>query len=264
MTVLLITRLTLETSLLEYELKSPATSVQSPPWNWWDIGKALLLIFAGVILMGVTIAGFGLATGHDFSHADKLSSAPLFMAATGIYGFVLLAVYLFAVRRAGGSWAAVGLNGFDWHWLAMAPLLTALEFAGIAFINTQLLWRFTGEPFENPQIEAITGGMRLTKMDLFLLLLLVAIIAPVAEELFFRGMLYPLLRQRWGVVLAVVMSALIFGLVHLIPVLIPGLVFVGLLLGWVRQRSNSVVPGMIIHALQNGIVIFGIYFITNR
>jgi uncharacterized protein len=254
----------LETSLLEDELKSQVTPVLSPAWHWWDIVKALLLIFAGVILTGVTIAGFGLATGNDFSHADKLSSAPLFIAATGIYGFVVLAVYLFAVRRAGGSWAAVGLNSFSWRWLAMAPLLTILEFVGIAFINTQLIWRFTGEPFENPQIETITGGMRLTKLDLFLLLVLVAIIAPVAEELFFRGMLYPLLRKRWGVVLAVVTSALIFGFVHLIPVLIPGLVFVGLILGWVRQRSNSIVPGMIIHALQNGIVMLGIYFITNR
>ena len=256
--------ITLETRLLEDELKLEPAPVQSPPWNWWDIAKALLLIFAGVILMGIMIAGFALATGSDLSHADKLSSAPLFIAATGIYGFVLLAVYLFAVRRAGGSWAAVGLNAFSWRWLALAPFLTALEFAGMAFINTQLLWRFTGTPFENPQIETITGGMRLTKIDLFLLLILVAVIAPIAEELFFRGMLYPLLRQRWGVVLAIVASALIFGLVHFIPVLIPGLMFVGLILGWVRQRSNSVVPGMIIHALQNGIAILGIYLITNR
>lgn len=254
----------MERILLHNELGSEGAAVQSLPWNWWDVAKALILILVGVIALGVAIAGFALATRNDFSHAEKLSSAPLFIAAMGIYGFVLLAVYLFAVRRTGSSWAAVGLRNFSWRWLVMAPLLTALEFVGMAFINTQLLWRFTGEPFENPQIETITGGMRLTRTDLALLLILVAIIAPIAEELFFRGMLYPLFRQRWGVVPAIVTSALVFGLVHLIPVLIPGLVFVGLILAWMRERSNSIVPGIIVHALQNGIVMLGIYVITNQ
>ena len=248
----------------QYELIAEPAPLQSPPWSWWDLVKAVLLIFAGIILLGLFIASITLITGSRVSRTGKLSSAPLFAAATGVYCFVVLAVYLFAVRRAHGSWAEVGLRRFAWGWLAMAPLLTAMEFTGMAFINTQLVRRVTGEPFENPQIETITGGMRLTSLDLVLLLILVAVIAPIAEELLFRGMLYPVLRRSWGVTAAVIVSALIFGLVHFIPILIPGLVFVGLILGWVRERSGSVVPGIVIHALQNSIVMLGIYLITNR
>ncbi|MFN8486355.1 MAG: type II CAAX endopeptidase family protein [Caldilineaceae bacterium] len=246
----------------ELRLEAPATSVE-PPWGWWEIVKALLFIVAGVVLLGLAIATVAALTRSNINRTDKLSSGPLFVAAAGIYALVILAVYLFAVRRAGNSWAALGLRGFGWRWWLMIPILTALEFAGMAFINIKLLQPFMGAPFENPQIETITGGMRLTQRDLFLLLILVAGIAPIAEELLFRGMLYPVLRYRVGSIGAIAASAFVFGLVHFIPIIIPGLIFVGFILGWVRERSGSVVPGMVIHALQNGIVMVGIYLIAN-
>lgn len=246
----------------ELRLEAPAASAE-PPWGWWEIVKAVLFIVIGVVMLGLAVAGAVALTRSHINRTDKLSSGPLFVAATGIYAIVILAVYLFAVRRAGNSWAAIGLRGFGWRWWLMIPFLTALEFVGMAFINLRLLQPFTGAPFENPQIETITGGMRLTQHDLFLLLILVAVIAPIAEELLFRGMLYPVFRYQLGAIGAIAASAFVFGLVHFIPIIIPGLIFVGLILGWVRERSGSVVPGMVIHALQNGIVMVGIYLITS-
>ncbi|MCB0083103.1 MAG: CPBP family intramembrane metalloprotease, partial [Caldilineaceae bacterium] len=109
----------------------------------------------------------------------------------------------------------------------------------------------------------ITGGNPLSLRDLALLMVLIAVVAPLAEELFFRGMLYPVLRRRWSVAPAIVVNGLLFSAIHLIPPLLPGLFFVGMVLAWVRERSDSLIPCILLHAMQNGIVLLGIYAVAN-
>jgi membrane protease YdiL (CAAX protease family) len=208
-----------------------------------------------MVLLGV----IALAAGFDPATAGGMSSPLLFAAGLGVYLMLLLAVYWFAVRRPGSSWQLLGVRAFSPVWLPLLPLLLLAQLLGMVIINTQIAIYFTGGNFENPQIEAITGGMTLTARDLLLLLLLIAVIAPIAEELFFRGMLHPVLRQRWSPRWAIVLNALIFALIHFIPILIPGLFFVGLMLTWVRERTQSVIPGAILHCLQNGLVVLAIY-----
>jgi hypothetical protein len=94
-------------------------------------------------------------------------------------------------------------------------------------------------------------------------MILVAVVAPIVEELFFRGMLYPVLRRRWSAPVAIVVNGFLFALIHVIPILLPGLFFVGIVLAWVRERSGSVIPCMVIHALQNGTVLLVIYATLN-
>jgi ABC-2 type transport system permease protein/sodium transport system permease protein len=71
--------------------------------------------------------------------------------------------------------------------------------------------------------------------------------------------------REWGTTadaLTVVISALLFGVFH--ELLFPGRLlpstFLGLVLGWVRLRTASVIPGMLLHALHNGLLLSIIYF----
>jgi membrane protease YdiL (CAAX protease family) len=82
----------------------------------------------------------------------------------------------------------------------------------------------------------------------------VALIAPVVEELMFRGAGYSLL-VRFGEVAAIVLVGLLFGLVH---GLIAGLVVLSLFgaaLAWLRAKTASVYPGMAVHAVFNSIAL---------
>jgi membrane protease YdiL (CAAX protease family) len=180
-----------------------------------------------------------------------------------IYGVVALAVYLFAVRPAQGHWSQLGFGSFSWGWLFMAPVITLTMLFGMGLVNVLFVMPFTGGEFENPQIEALTGGSALSLAELGVLMILVAVVAPIVEELFFRGMLYPVLRRRWSAPVAIVVNGFLFALIHVIPILLPGLFFVGMVLGWVRERSGSVIPCMVIHALQNGTVLLVIYATLN-
>lgn len=253
-------------------IKAPFPSIDLPenqpiepsvPWSWRDVGKAVLLMVVGSFLLGALIVGVAMLTDSLPTEEQGMAAAPLFWLGTAIYAVVILAVYLFAIRRAHGDWSSVGFRPFSHWWLPLAPVLTLVELLGMSIVNVLLVLPFTGGEFENPQIEALTGGSPLSARDFGLLILLVAVIAPIAEELFFRGMLYPLLRQRWSPAIAIVVNGFVFALIHFIPILIPGLFFVGMVLAWVRERSGSLIPCILVHALQNGIVLFGIYAMMN-
>ncbi|MBV8562798.1 MAG: CPBP family intramembrane metalloprotease, partial [Actinobacteria bacterium] len=83
---------------------------------------------------------------------------------------------------------------------------------------------------------------------------LFALIAPVVEELTFRGVGQSLLRflGRWpSIVLVGVAFGLAHGLVEALLVLVP----FGMALAWLRDRTSSTVPGMVVHGLFNGIAL---------
>jgi uncharacterized protein len=233
------------------------------PWGWRDVGKAILLMIVGGIVLVAIVVGITIATDNQPDAKQGMTAAPLFWLGALVYALIILAVYLFAVRRAQGDWSLVGFRAFSQRWWPMIPLLALGQLLGMSLINMLFVLPFTGGNFENPQIEALTGGSSLSIRQLGILFILVAIIAPIAEELFFRGMLYPLLRQRWSPKIAIVINGLVFALIHFIPILIPGLFFVGMVLAWVRERSGSIIPCMLLHAVQNGLVLLSIYAVLN-
>lgn len=239
------------------------TPVLALPWGWRAVAKATGTIVLGTVVVAFVIMGIALALGSDLTAASGMTATPIFVLGIAIYVVVLLAVYLFAVRGNPNGWQALGLCSFNQGWFLALPLLAMVQLIGMGVINTLLVMPFLGGDFENPQIEAITGGGSLSQRDLVLLMLLIAVVAPIAEELFFRGMLYPVLRRRWSASIAIGVNGLLFALIHVIPVILPGLFFVGIVLAWVRERSGSLWPCILLHALQNGVVLFGIYTVAN-
>jgi membrane protease YdiL (CAAX protease family) len=82
----------------------------------------------------------------------------------------------------------------------------------------------------------------------------VALLAPVVEELTFRGLGFTLL-ERFGRWAAIVLVGIVFGLAHGLVEALPPLVVFGMCLAYLRDRTRSVYPGMILHALYNGLVL---------
>jgi membrane protease YdiL (CAAX protease family) len=84
--------------------------------------------------------------------------------------------------------------------------------------------------------------------------LTVTLLAPAVEELTYRGMGIWLLRP-WGTALAVVVTGLLFGLAHGLLVGLPILAFFGLVVGWLRVKTESIYPPIALHAAFNGIAL---------
>ncbi len=83
-----------------------------------------------------------------------------------------------------------------------------------------------------------------------------AVAGPVVEELVFRrAFLGSLLEGKVKAVVAVPITALVFGLVHFNPAQIPAAFVIGILLGWLYVRTGSIIPSVVCHVVNNSLCV---------
>lgn len=81
----------------------------------------------------------------------------------------------------------------------------------------------------------------------------IVVMAPLVEELLFRGAIQGHLMRKWKMpYLGIIVSSLIFGVVHGNPAQIPFAFVVGMALGWMYYLTGSLIPGMLMHFINNG------------
>jgi hypothetical protein len=88
----------------------------------------------------------------------------------------------------------------------------------------------------------------------------VVVLAPVVEELIFRGVIFSGFKKNFRPIWAVILSALLFALFHLNPWQLGPTFLLGLLLGFVRLRTGSLLAAIFTHALHNGMIFFSVLY----
>ncbi len=160
---------------------------------------------------------------------------------------------LFAWRGRLTIASAFGVARARWPTCVGAIVLGAslwpLIFVGMEWLNINLAdWQKTLYEQTVESLRRLGPAVKITIM----------VITGVLEEWFFRGYLYSALRQRAGAAATILVTALLFGVLHYVMLPEFGLVRVlpsavmGLVLGMVRESSGSVLPGMLLHAFYNG------------
>lgn len=133
----------------------------------------------------------------------------------------------------------------------LAGFAGILVAGGIAAAVDAILEAVRGAPVKPPQqieLQADPSGALL-----FLLGLSVIVLAPIAEEIFFRGMLYKGLR-RWATpVTAIVLSAVIFSLVHILPLVLLPIFALGLMLAWLVEKRTGLWAAIAAHMTFNAV-----------
>ena len=115
-----------------------------------------------------------------------------------------------------------------------------------------LVVKLVGDPGgSNPLLELVLGSR--DPLALALLLLTAVVLAPLFEEVIFRGTLLPVLAGRVGSGTAVLLSALVFALAHLSIGELAPLTVLGIGLGLLRLRGGRLVSCVLMHALWNGV-----------
>ena len=94
----------------------------------------------------------------------------------------------------------------------------------------------------------------------FLGIMAIAVLAPVAEELFFRGFTYNVFRARLGVVWGIVISSLIFAGIHFDPARLPTYFIIAAVLAYSYERTKSLIVPIVIHFVNNLAAIIGLYW----
>ncbi len=190
------------------EISSPQEEALKPV-TWLDLVIYLLggvgLYFLAGVALSLVFAEINLAVA-------VLSAVLNFLALAG-------ATYFLGVRRGKISWESLGLTSRE-NWVRDAligsvlavGLLLPRSIAGLVGLGIEYL--ITGEASSlEMRTELFSVGFD-TWYGALLMLIGIGILAPIAEELFFRGLLYDFFRRKTGVRWAIVLSSVLFGLAH--------------------------------------------------
>ena len=180
--------------------------------------------------------------------ASAAWAAPALLPGAGLAAGLLLTSL--SGLRPGTFWGLLGRNPAKDFGQSLQALLTLLWPVLLLLLLSSSLYLALGLPLKpQPALLKFLEAKELGQMIPFLVYALV--IAPVWEEVFFRGTLFPWLAGRLPVSQAQWLSALAFGAVHLHgPTLIPLTVF-GALLAGIYRSTGSLVPAILVHSLFN-------------
>lgn len=160
---------------------------------------------------------------------------------------------IFRYRKATKS--DLGLNTFKWRWLGYVVTLYILQLAlvFVAYSVVKTLWPV----FDDDQIQDVYHFGHAT-WGVWLSFVTSVLIAPIVEETLFRGLLYGSLMKRFSPIWAALLSSVLFGLLHGQVNVIIYTFFLGLILCWLYQRAGSIIPGILLHLLNNAIAFWAI------
>ena len=193
-------------------------------------GWSLILFFVALLAIGFVVLRF--VPPHDM--------LPILGAFFAI-GFLAVVVAVAPLGRA--AIPALGLRGAHWKYVVFGALGTMALSVAVSQVGLQ--------PEGMKQVLDIVRDIH----QLALSLLLLAVLAPLVEELVFRGLLYGWLAGRWGKNVGWIVSSLAFAAAHTEPAHIILVFPLGLLFGWLRQRTDSLLPSLVAHIANNGLAL---------
>lgn len=233
----------------ELQPTAETTDDARPPWRPWTAPAALVLGLAAALMLGsIAYVIAAVVTGHARSSPGGNIAATVL----GDVAFVGSALF-FAQLAARPTPAQFGLRAVSLRkalpWMA-AAYLVFLIFSGVWLSALNIDTK-----------DHTLDDLGRSSASLAAAAVLVTVIAPVAEELLFRGYIFTALRGWAGVWGAAALTGLLFGAIHLDPnrpvgFLVPLAVF-GFVLCLLYQRTGSLLPCIALHSINNALA-FGV------
>ena len=216
-----------------------------PSWGWKQSLWGLLLGMGP--FMFLYAATYSLTSDADVGVEEVTAATALiflFSAAIG-YGWQLFAAWLFSVRSADHKLRAWGFRRPTAAIFWTIPL--ALVAAYIVSYANDLVF--------NPPDQDIVDAFPPSAAGIALFAVVAVVMAPLFEELYFRGFVFKGFANSWGWVWGAVVSGAVFSLAHLQLTLFVPLFVLGFALAWVYQRTGSLWTSIAMHAIFNGLAV---------
>lgn len=154
-------------------------------------------------------------------------------------------------------------------WTSRWTLPQVVGAAVVAFLVLRLVTALIALPSltsdEHPQHDLTESLTRLADVHSpWLTLLIVGLLAPVVEEVLFRGVLLTALARHISFFGANAIQAMLFGALHLTPPLFPFFLIMGLIGGELMRRSGGLLAPILVHVLNNGVALGALWWLTER
>lgn len=173
-------------------------------------------------------------------------------------------VYVLGISRGKITWSKIGFVPivWRWRWLLICILIIAISFPIRALLANWIKQAFPWDPFDMstkgppPNVTLVGQSYSFSWGKFSLTLLGFGILIPIAEELYFRGLIHGWFQSQLGPGLRLLLSSLIFGLWHLpaTGTAAAGAVF-GLIVAIAYERSRSIWLPIALHILNNSFIV---------
>ena len=217
------------------------------PGSVWTYGDAVALFFGGLIgsLVAIVVA-------VSVNAGEELADVPLLIISSLGQAAVLAVMLIYMSRSRGtGSWDLdFGLR-FEARDLLGLFYGMALQIGVTVFVLLPMAWLFQIDDPAQQDVADIAAGAGSVGSRIAVLLILV-VVAPLSEELLYRGVLLSRLRRSYSLHHSVIVSAVVFAGIHLIDpdalFVVPGLFVIGLVLGYQSLRAGRIGLAVMTHA----------------
>ncbi len=218
-----------------------------PFWGYVDLALVigLLVAFVAAILLGAAVFVFALPS-------LRRDQGPLLLPTQiALYAAVYLSLRLvFGLRYQKPVLTSLGWRAAKFNLFLVAAggvLLAFIVSALAALVHTPKVPSPVESLMNSPVLLSLFGVMAVT-------------LAPFFEELFFRGFIQPLLTRSLGIIAGIVLTGIVFGALHAPEYSFAwqyavAVSLVGIVLGWIRVRSNSIIPSTVMHGAYNSVFV---------
>jgi uncharacterized protein len=240
-------------------IPAPPAHGENPLWSGWDVLAIAVLTIVTMVLC-ILVAAFTLRPYlAPQASWTAVATRPEVIVGGQLLAYVLIVLLMYKLVRGHTGDGGSVLQAIQWNW---PPKWTQYLLAGLALEVCLLPFAYLLPMPKNLPLDEFFKTAR----DAYILSVFGILFAPLFEELFFRGFLYPVLARRLGMPFSVLLTALAFASIHASqlkyswgPVLV--IFLVGLALTTVRALKKSLAATVLMHMAYNG-TIFIVTFIA--
>lgn len=230
----------------ELRAAAPGEPFYLPAASWrWALAIAGLVVGAApqaLLTIAALIAG---SSSSDTGAVSAGSAVALAIGSLVLYGWQALAAWLFSLRSAGRSLVLWGFRRPTKAYFWIVPLGLVAVY-GLSIAHDLIV---------SPRQQAIVSEFPRSAFGAAMFILVAVVMAPLFEEIVFRGFLFRGLANSWGWMWGALASAAIFGGAHLqLDIFLP-LAALGFVLAWAYHRTGSLWTCVTMHAIFNLIAV---------
>ena len=228
----------------------------APRWSLSDVFKVILIFisfgYLFIIIQSFFAKVFPILNNDNFRMVFN----------TGVMNSVAISVILyFVIKKYTQKIKDLGLSLVKWPksissavvgYMALVPILILIMMATLYVVKL-----LGYEPPVQPIVEVFMKEKETAV--LLMSTLFAAIFGPIAEEIFFRGFMYPAVKKKFGIFGAVMVTSAIFAFLHAHLVGFLPIMALGILLAYLYEKTGSLVSSMVVHIVHNVGMVFLVF-----
>jgi membrane protease YdiL (CAAX protease family) len=252
-------------------LARPSPAVLVVPWGSREILRVTLFTALATVsaVVSLLIARLVFSLGFFFAEGLRIIPTGTFtrldsavapygvavanaLTAAVFCGALVRSIRVSILRRHGIPWSSIGLVHCERKFMQRAMLLF-LPVTALGALVARLGEVVARSRPHDIVPSLLTNGVAVRPLNVILICAVLVVLAPIAEEILFRGVLFRFLRGRLTFLPAACLSAVPCAVLHLSPMELPWLMAMGLVYAYLAEQSRSLYPGMVLHCLTNGL-----------